>query len=349
MDTETGPTEHPLIEALLREGHRFSFFQAVSLLERSKDGVVSVGGTGPAAQELLRFRPDVSLGFPPGSVSEIERLESADVETSGFSMAKGGDERYRITSTLMGLYGTNSPLPNHWAEEILFEYQHDTTARDFLDIFHHRLYSLFYRSWTKYRFHVQYRLDSDDRFTPRLFALLGLMPDAVRRSVGLPAERLLRYTGLLVQRPRSGAGLAALLSDWFDLPVTVEPCRGRYVDVFGADLLRLGTGACTLGTDALLGSRVFDVSGQFKVRLGPMDYASYCRFLPDGPDHALFRSLVRLFVTDHLDAEMELILKGDEVPPLDLDPEEPHRLGWNSWLRGESSPDVGTVFSMREN
>ena len=71
-------------------------------------------------------------------------------------------------------------------------------------------------------------------------------------------------------------------------------------------------------------------------------------FIQPPGDHALFRSLVRLFVTDHLDAEMELLLEGDEVPPLKLDPGEPC-LGWNTWLRGETSPDVSTVFSMREN
>jgi hypothetical protein len=212
--TPAGTTEHPLIRSLLAEGHRFNIFQALSLLERAYPDAPALGGTGPAAREIMRIRPDVSLGFPSGAIAGIDWLETAPAD-SGFSMTPGLDGRYRVTATFFGLYGADSPLPNHWSEEILYEQSQDTTVRDFLDIFHHRIYSLLFRIWTKYRYPVQYRLAGNDAFSRRFLALIGL-GTADWQTAGLPAMRLLRYAGLLVQRPRSGAGLEAFLADWFE-------------------------------------------------------------------------------------------------------------------------------------
>jgi type VI secretion system protein ImpH len=91
------------------------------------------------------------------------------------------------------------------------------------------------------------------------------------------------------------------------------------------------------------------VTGKFRLTLGPIDYATYRRFLPDGEDHTLLRSLVRFYVTDYLDTDVELNLMGPEVPPLELNPDDPPRLGWTTWLKTQASPDVSNVFSMRNN
>lgn len=354
MGATAGTTEHPLIRELLEEGHRFDFFQAVTLLERAAPEAAPIGGTGPAAREAIRIRPDVNLGFPAGTIDRVEWLSPPE-DGAALSPATAGaaaaDEagRYQITATFLGLYGVDSPLPSHWSEEILHEQIVDTTVRDFLDIFHHRIYSVFYRIWTKYRYPIQYRTKGDDRFSRRFLALIGLESPEVERAAGLPAMRLLRYAGLLVQRPRSAAGLEAFLADWFGLPgAEVIPCTGRWVRVNPAELSRLGRASSVLGESLILGSRVYDVGGQFRVILGPLDFPAWRRFLPEGDAHAEIRSLIRFFVTDHLDAELELRLRGSEVPPLTLDPEDPPRLGWTTWLTTGPSADVSAVFSMRD-
>ncbi|TPW09642.1 MAG: type VI secretion system protein ImpH, partial [bacterium] len=151
----------------------------------------------------------------------------------------------------MGLYGSDSPLPTHWAEDILREYETDTTVRDFLDIFHHRIYSLLYRLWAKYRFAVQIRGDGADTLTDRLLCLVGLGTPEIREASGLPVVRLLRYAGLLVQHPRSALGLEVLVSDWFGgLSAVVNPAVGRWVSLEADDRLRLGQRNNVLGRDA---------------------------------------------------------------------------------------------------
>jgi type VI secretion system protein ImpH len=109
-----------------------------------------VGGDGPASREVVRFRPEVELGFPPSSMSAVELVETRGVY--------GEEEsRYRITSFLMGLYGAQSPLPNHYAEDILRE--QIATDGHIPDIF--PLDLAFY--WpAEYRYPVQFRSDGGD-------------------------------------------------------------------------------------------------------------------------------------------------------------------------------------------
>lgn len=334
METATRAPDHPLIRRLLEEGHRFNFYQAISLLERAMPDAVPVGETGPAAGEAIRFRPEPSLGFPAGA---IERIEMAD-------------GRFRIEANFMGLYGVDSPLPTHWAEDILHEYEHDSTVRDFLDIFHHRIYSLLYRLWAKYRFAVQIRGDGADTLTDRLLCLVGLGTPEIREASGLPVVRLLRYAGLLVQHPRSALGLEVLVGDWFGgLSAVVTPGVGRWVLLAPGDRFRLGQANNVLGQGALIGERLYDVGGCFDLTLGSVSWQMYRGFLPDGEHHETLRRLINHYNTDPLAAELTLQPRGNEVPDLILDSNDPPGLGWTTWLRGGALGDVSAHFTLREH
>jgi type VI secretion system protein ImpH len=334
VDAAFRPPDHPLIDRLLKEGHRFSFYQAAGLLERAMPEATPVGGTGPAAREAIRFRPDPSLGFPAGSIERIEWVE----------------DHWRIDATFLGLYGADSPLPTHWSEDILHEQAYDTTVRDFLDIFHHRVYSLLFRLWAKYRFAVQYRGTDQDTLTDRLLCLIGLGSPEIRRETGLPVVRLLRWAGLFVQQPRSAAGLEVLVSDWLDgVPVTVHPAVGRWMPVAVGDRTRLGQRHTVLGQDALLGDRIHDVTGRFGLEIGPVDAGDYDALLPDGEEHARLNRLVRLYTSDPLEVELNVRLKGSDVPDLVLDSARPPGLGWTTWLKTGPVDDQDVVFSLRES
>src|SRR5262245_320548 len=97
-----------MIPDLLKHCQRFSFFQAVRLLEQSCASRVPVGQLGPVSQEVIRFRPHASFAFPP---SDIEALEAIHNE-SDFPL-------FLMTVTFLGLYGSDSPLPEFYTEEIL--------------------------------------------------------------------------------------------------------------------------------------------------------------------------------------------------------------------------------------
>ncbi len=329
MEPEAGATDHPVIRALLAEPRAFSFFQAVRLLELAQPDAAPLGGSGPASREAVRLRPDTAMAFQAAEVTEIEP-------------PRGGSGPWRLTTTLAGLYGASSPLPAIYSEDILqreLELAPDEDpARLFLDVLNHRLLSLVYRAWSKYRWAFRFRVGGEDAISRCVFHLIGLASPESRALLGVPAQRLLRYAGYLTQLPRSASGLGGVLTDWFDgVPVEVEQCQERWVPVVADDQNRLGARNSELSANLVLGERVRDRSGKFRLRIGPLaDLAGFTAFLPIGEHHRALGSLVRFLAPDPLEYDFVLGIAGPAVPELCIARDgSAARLGWSSWLRAE--------------
>ena len=322
MGSETRQSNPGLMRALEDTPFAFSFFQAVQLLQRYLGGI-PVGGVGPASQESLRLVSAASMSFP-----------AADLVTIEPGTARGSKQpRYRLTTSFLGLYSSDSPLPTFYTEDVFWNEDDQKAVRDFLDIFHHRILSLFYRAWEKYRLAVQFKPDGTDDCSRRLFSLLGLGTAELIGSTGLPSVRLLHYAGLLTRKPHSASLLAGMLRDYFSLPaIAVKQCVERWTPIDQAQRNRLGATNSTLGNDMSIGARVRDCSGKFRVVVGPLAFSDYQRFLPESKDYAAMINLVRFYASDRLDFDLELKLRADDTPPFRLSSRSPLRLGWTSCL-----------------
>jgi len=104
----------------------------------------------------------------------------------------------------------------------------DTTTRAFFDIFNHRMISLFYQAWEKYRFIIAYERGERDRFSHHLLDLIGLGTPGLQDRQAIPDDSLLFYSGLLSLHPRSGTALRQILWDYFEVPVQVEQFIGGW-------------------------------------------------------------------------------------------------------------------------
>jgi type VI secretion system protein ImpH len=344
----------PLEEQLYEEGFAFDFFQAVRVLERLETARKPVGRSGPPDAEATRFRAFLSLSFPPSAVHEVSR------PTSELRLPA-------MTVTFLGLTGPSGVLPRHYTELLLRlerEAKGDVrrSLRDWLDLFNHRIISLFYRAWEKYRFYLpyergEYSRKDPDAFTRALFSLVGLGEPALRARmrVAVPVvedlhqnERalarvddlsLLYYGGFLVHRPRCAVALESMVHDYFQLPALVQQFLGQWLRLETGDQTQLGSGG-RLGVNTVAGSKVWDVQSKVRVRLGPLAYRAYEEFLPDRTPVAqrkaffLLGHLVRLYVGRELDFDVQLVLRKDEVPAcrLGVDGGLGPRLGWNTWL-----------------
>jgi type VI secretion system protein ImpH len=330
MAAEDWSTDGPLEGRPLEEAEQFSFFQLVRLLERYHQPRARVGGEGPASAEILRFRPDVSLGFPASDVVAVEEIPAVDEHPA----------RVRITTSFLGLYGSTSPLPVFYTEEMLRRDPDEDPVRAFIDLFQHRLISLFYRCWEKYRYHIQFEEEGKDAFSRRMFGFIGLGTAGLADRVGVPAARLIRYAGLLTQKPRSAAALEGMVSDFFGgIPVHVVQWVARWVTIQPEQRIRLGWMNNRLGVDASLGEKVLSRSAQFRVVLGPMRYGAFLQFLPDEESFRMLNALVVLFLNDPLEFDIELQVYGEEILPLQLKSEGGGRLGWTTWLPTERFTD----------
>lgn len=352
--------EGTLLHRLVNRGFEFDFVQAIWLLERYAGTGIPVGHRGPAGRELFRFRPDTSMGFPSTDVRRIEHCAETGRD-SAF---------YRMDVTFMGLYGVSSPLPLHYAADIVravdraggvvesggespgagdamsAEESRSTPVRDFLDLFHHRLLSLFYRACSKYRYDRAFGIDGRDEITDYLHWFIGCPRSYTASTLGIEPLRLLRYCGALTQHPKSAALLEGLVADyWGTVPVEIHQCVGRWVALRLDDQCHSGVTNCTLGVDLTVGEEVYDLSGTFNVALGPMDWDTYLQFLPGETCHAQTRALVTLYCTDPLAFTLELKLGAREVPELRLSStDDASRLGLTSWIRTDDVPATSVTF-----
>lgn len=302
---------------LFEKAYEFSFIQVMRLLRhllRSGQNAAS------HEEEPLRLRPELSLSFPP---SDVVKIEEVDPERP----------LYRITVTLLGLYGASSPLPTFYTEDLLEEASEDlSVTRDFLDIFNGRLYHLLYRCWLKYRLFLQVIEEGDRNVLEKLFCLIGLGEERLRRDVQ-NAYALIRYIGLFTQFPKSGSGLRTLLHDALGrIPVEVIPCVKRVVKIPLDQRCYLGKSGCRLGQESYLGEEIEDRMGKFRLRLGPLNSEAYHRLLPGAPDHQTLVFLTRFYLLDPFEFDIELILAEGEARTVSLGGEHWSSLGLDTWL-----------------
>jgi len=336
MAATDGGAKSALIDRLLAEPHRFSFFQAVRLLHKACPDAVPIGGAGPPSAEPVRLAVDSSMGFPKSDLARVEKLEHRPGPS------------YRVTANFLGLHGSTSPLPSFYAEDVLQDEYADGILAAFLNVFHHRVLSLFYRCWLKYRHHFLFSPSGVDEFSRAMFALTGLGDRRLIAAAGFPATRYLRFAGLVTQKPHGAASLRGMLTEYFDgVAVIVRQAVGRRLPVEPRHRAKLGTATCCLGETFVIGDWIHDRLSKFRVVIGPLDFDTYIKFLPGGEWNAGLKRLVRLFCVDWLDFDIELILQAEETPSLRLDLSGHARLGWTTgfFAAKRAQRDVAVVFS----
>ncbi|UCG67883.1 MAG: type VI secretion system baseplate subunit TssG, partial [Deltaproteobacteria bacterium] len=125
---------------LLEKGPAFSFFQIIRLLRLFSLKSSRTQKPPSDFSETIRIKPNLSLAFPASDVESVQ--EVGDPE----------DPRFLITANFLGLYGSASPLPTFYTEDLIDEAaQDESVTRDFIDILNQRLFALLFECWGKYR------------------------------------------------------------------------------------------------------------------------------------------------------------------------------------------------------
>jgi type VI secretion system protein ImpH len=321
MASEGRPAEHPLMHELEENPERFDFFQAVRRIECLHADLPRVGHSQHVAQDPVRFRQVPSLAFAPSTVV-------------GYTAGSGGRPA-QLSVAFMGLLGPNGPMPLHltqYARERVLHHS-DHALVGFLDVFNHRMISLFYRAWATGKPVVNYERRGADRFSIHLASLFGMGLESLRHADAVSEEAKQYYAGRLARATRNAEGLAAILEGYFGVPAGVEQFVGRWLHLPPECLCRLGgsPSSATLGTNAIVGARVWECQQTFHVRLGPMGLKQFVRLLPGGSSLARLTAWVRNYTGDELSWAVRLVLRRDDVPETCLG--RAGNLGWCTWLK----------------
>ena len=326
MAAEGGRAAPSLAQELFDEPGRFEFYQAVRLLGLLWPDRAPVGRDSHPREEVVRFTSDVSFVFPLGDIQALETPSE-------------GDGRAVMNVSFLGAATPNSfgSLPDAYAEEILeLARRKEYALRSFVDLFNHRIASLFYRAWEKHRPALAYERGEHDAFERALFAMIGLATPGLRSRLPIPDHALLFRSGLLGRRPASVCAIERLIRSYFAVPARVEQFQARWYPIDATDRNRLGAANSSLGTDLFAGEEVLLDQFAFRVRLGPMGWRDYAELLPSGDGFPALRELIRLTTGEEFDFEIQLVLKREDAPELTLGGEGRARLGWTTWLTNET-------------
>ena len=325
---------NPLAQ-LEAQPHRFTLFAALRLLEQARAVQPRLGESRKAADDIVRLGQAPHLGFAPSD------LAVAATDEEGL---------LRLEQYGFGLFGPNGALPLHLTE-LAYErrrQKEDGTIVDFLNLFQHRLISLFYRAWADSEPAVSLDRPDSDRFRSYVGALFGLAPDSAQDGDAVADFAKLSRVGRFAAQARSADGLEAILADYFDIPVEVRPFSGAWLDI-PADLhSRLGEQR--LGMSTTLGATTWQCQHKFEIVLGPLQHDSFNDFLPGARGLTEMHALIRLYTNDEWAWQVRLLLRDADLPGMRLGSaadekpsiagrlrerereEEGNQLGWTSWL-----------------
>jgi type VI secretion system protein ImpH len=305
----------------------FDFHAALRLVECAHPDLPRIGTAPRPRQEALRFGQAPSLAFEGAALARLERSDGADaVEENAAPL---------LLVNLFGLLGANGPMPVHITEYVRDRLRNggDPTLARFLDMFHHRLISLFYRAWASAQPAVDHDRPGADRFSTYVGALFGTGMPSLRGRDAVPDAAKLHYAGRLAPHAASADGLEAILSDDLGAPVRVQQFVGHWMRLPPDGVWRLGgtPGAIgQLGQTAVLGRQVWNAQHKFRLVIGPLDAAQLADLLPGGAGMRRLAAWVAQYAGLALDWDVNLIVRKEARPGLTLGAGA--RLGWTSWI-----------------
>ena len=337
MNARGIPDLEPLVASLLTRAPLMNFMQLCQLLEVRVPDHPGFGTRDTAAHEPIRFRPRQRIGFPAGEIASVE----FDEETH----ASGPAAPPTVRTTFMGLYGVDAAMPSHVIDDIVLRTEGHEALEAFLDQFNHRVVTLLYRAWKKYRYPIGFRPGGTDPHSRNLLALAGFGWGDKPGRAGLPDSRVLALLGLLIQRTRTPEGLAGVVA------LAVPGVEVR-VDEFFPTLKRAGTprpltsrGRVSgvqddvegervrrgLGGGYVLGRRLTYRSRAARVTLRPASAQQAHDLLPGAWLHRELMAFIRLYAGTKADVflRMEVSSRLVPVPRIGAAPEvPPPRLAW---------------------
>jgi len=338
MASPLRPATAAVTRTLAEMPYRFGFFAAVRWLENRCADLPRVGASRRPSEDVVKFHQHVSLGFPPSALHGYREKVEAEKTMRD------------LWVNFLGLLGPGGPMPLCLTEYVYNRLQNhnDTTLAAFLDLFNHRMISLFYRAWSRSQQTVSHDRRGDDWYADYVGSFLGLGDPALHHRDVLPDERKLFYAGRLSCRTRNAEGLQAILEDFFARPVEIEGFIGQWIPLTPPDRSRLGGAAANscLGVTTIVGSRFWECQHQFRIRIGPMSYAQYEALLPGGAGLRQLAAWVRLYVGDELGWEAQLVLDRHEIPAASLG--RCGRLGWSCWLKARHPQKDGDDLVLRQ-
>ncbi len=303
--------------------YRYGFFQTVRRINCFYPDKPITGKSNRPSDDPVRFAQDPYTSFASSTLNSLE--------------IDGSSQYPRLSQRFIGMFGPNGPLPLHLTEYARDRSRHhrDKSLARFMDMFHHRIVSLFYGAWAQAQPVVQFDRPEEDRFAMYVGSLFGLGLPGLRNVDAMHHFSKLGFAGHLSSLPRHVDGLVSMIKGYFEVESYITEFIAHWMKIPETDRIQLGRDSLKgcLGMDTVIGERVWQRQDKFRVSLGPLSLDQYEAFLPTGKSFKALIAVVRNYVGIEYLWEVNLILDKDEKPVTCLG--KTGSLGWTSWLQSE--------------
>jgi len=315
-----------LPEQILETPEAFDLDQLIYIVESIRTNANPLGETSNPAREAVRVRSKLTM-----------HQEGTEVDHINVKNTPSGLPEVYINTLSIG--GINGPLPTPYTEILLDQVREkDYSGLHFLDIFHHRLASMWHRLRKRTYPHLFKR--------PPLNTPLGKLQENLSgfKQQGDVAHTL--FFDHFWRRSRSLSCLLQMIEKFFNVKATAQPFEGTWRTVDTSESSRLGNKGQfqLLGKNAILGLRCWDQAAGFTITLSPLDWATTQQFLPfsdaslGGENFNRFRQILVSYMGSLPRVFLNVSLKQNENQGTKLNKQ--HGLGWNTWLTGSNADEV---------
>ncbi|WP_116085640.1 type VI secretion system baseplate subunit TssG [Tropicimonas sp. IMCC34011] len=323
-------------EELADEPWRFDILALLRELERMHPDKPRIGRASVMREEIVRLGQDPFYEFPASNI------QSAEFEKDG---------PVHLRARFLGFFGPQGALPLLTTlEAYRWQQGRDDSFVRFVDIFATRLMQLFFRAWADARPIAQFDRPNDDRFADYVGSMIGIgTPDAKGRD-SIPDCAKLPYAGLMAGRVKSAARLQTVIRGILGVEARLRERVGMWLDFEQSDLTRMGRTGAELGRNTHAGARVYSINDKAVIEIRTTSYDEYRSFLPGQPAFQHLADIVRFYLGETVDFDVELTLPATARPAARLG--QAGQLGWTSWANpGDAEPGesiTGATFSLHE-
>lgn len=285
--------------------------------------------------EPVRFRFSASTAFASG----LNQATVLDVNTD--------ETQPELDVNFLGLLGPSGALPQHYTQLVIERLRkHDHAMADFINIFNHRLISLYYRAWGKYKLPLQYdrylHSPARDPFTLTLKSLSG---QRSQQRYDAP----LFYSGHFSKINRSGANLEAMLSHFLRTSVKITSFVGQWLLIQKPDRLVIGSRRRgrnnQLGNGVLPGRRFWDIQSKISLTIGELTHEEFHDLLPGTDRFNQLSQLINSYTPIHISVDLLFIVEDAMKNSLPLG--KGIALSQNAWLHGKNKSTLGAKIRLK--
>lgn len=285
-----------------------TFYDLMCALEKAHPSAPEIGKASSPSQEPYRFGVFPSLSF---STTDISKPDPSLLKK------RADDDKPTYYLNHFGLLGPNGALPIHLTEYALQRIRHhdDHAWVEFLNLFHHRFFTLFYRACVD-GWPIANQYKGRNPFFLRLSNLLG--------------DSKLDIAPYQHQQRKHQEGLERALSHSLRMPVRLSCFEGQWLLISKKNRCQLGSSRAVLGRSAMIGNRVWDLHSKVHIELGPMRWKQFETLLPRQQGLAHFIDRVNRLLGAEYDWDYSCLVQQAELPEPLVNGRQ--QLGRNLWL-----------------